>query len=203
MLPGIKLNIQRESGFSIICRASCYHKCSRYQRTLARVNPRKAAGPDNIPGHVLRDCTGELADVLNDIFNISLSQATVPRCFKTSTIVPIAKKPVLSCLNGYRSVALTTIVMKCFEQLIKPHITATLPALIDLLQFAYHPNHSTEDALTTTLHSAITHLDICHTPIDFSSVFNTIIPQRLLEKLHLLGLNTTHILGERSPNPPC
>lgn len=82
MLPGIKLNIQRESGFSsIICRASCYHKCSRYQRTLARVNPRKAAGPDNIPGHVLRDCTGELAHVLNDIFNISLSHANCDEVF--------------------------------------------------------------------------------------------------------------------------
>lgn len=166
MLPGIKPNIQREGGFSsIICRASCYHKCSRYQRTLARVNPRKAAGPDNIPGHVLRDCTGELAHVLNDILNISLSHATVPRCFKISTIVPIAEKPVLSCLNRYCFVALTPNVMKCFEQLIKPNITATLPASIDLLQFAYHPNHSTEDALTTTLHSDIPHLDQCHTPI--------------------------------------
>lgn len=31
------------------------------RRTLSRVNPRKAAGPDNIPG--LRDCANQLADV--------------------------------------------------------------------------------------------------------------------------------------------
>ncbi|KAM9313509.1 uncharacterized protein KZ484_025085 [Pholidichthys leucotaenia] len=81
------------------------------QRTLTRVNPRKAAGPDNIPGHVLRDCASELVDVLTDIYNISLSQAIVPRCFKTSIIVPVAKKPVVSCLNDYCPVALTPIVL--------------------------------------------------------------------------------------------
>ncbi len=26
------------------------------RKTLSRINPRKAAGPDNIPGHVLKDC---------------------------------------------------------------------------------------------------------------------------------------------------
>ncbi len=40
------------------------------------------AGPDNIPGRVLRDCAVELTDVFTDIFNISLSQAVVPTCFK-------------------------------------------------------------------------------------------------------------------------
>ena len=43
------------------------------RRTLTRVNPRKAGGPDKIPGRMLRTCAGELADVLTDIFNNSLS----------------------------------------------------------------------------------------------------------------------------------
>ncbi|KAK3566970.1 hypothetical protein QTP86_007813 [Hemibagrus guttatus] len=47
-------------------------------RTLCRVNPQKSAGPDNIPGKVLRDYVEQLADVFNDIFNISLSSAVVP-----------------------------------------------------------------------------------------------------------------------------
>lgn len=64
------------------------------RRTLTRVNSRKATGPDNIPGRMLKESANELADVLTDIFNISLSQAIVPRCFKTSTIIPVAKKSV-------------------------------------------------------------------------------------------------------------
>ena len=145
-----------------------------------------------------RTCAGELVDVLTDIFNISLSQAIVPRCF-TSTIILVAKKSVVYCLNDYRPIALTPIVTKCFERLVKPHITASLPALHDPYQFAYHPNRSTEDAVSTTLHSVITHLDLKDTYarilyIDFSSAFNTIIPQILMEKLPLLGLNTATCL---------
>ena len=154
---------------------------------LHRVTPQKAGGPDNIPGRVLRTCTGELPDALTDIFNISPSQAIVPRCFKTSTIIPVAKKLVVSCLNDYHPVALTPTVMKCFEWVVKPHITASLPASHDLHQFDHCPNRSTEDAISITLHSVITH-------IHSSSAFNTIIPQKLMEKLLQLGLNTVTCL---------
>ncbi len=36
------------------------------RKTLSRINPRKAAGPDNIPGRVLKDCAEQLTDVLTD-----------------------------------------------------------------------------------------------------------------------------------------
>ncbi|KAF7691456.1 hypothetical protein HF521_011753, partial [Silurus meridionalis] len=57
---------------------------SLVEKTLCRVNPRKSAGPDNIPGRVLRECAEQLADVLTDIFNISLSSNVVPTCLKTT-----------------------------------------------------------------------------------------------------------------------
>ncbi len=38
------------------------------RKTLSRINPRKAAGPDNITGRVLKDCAAQLMDVLTDIF---------------------------------------------------------------------------------------------------------------------------------------
>ncbi len=90
-------------------------------------NARKAPGPDNIPGHVLRDCAVELTDVFTDIFNISLSQAVVPTCFKATTIIPVPKKSSPSCFNDYRPVALTPILMKCFERLVMQHIKSAPP----------------------------------------------------------------------------
>ncbi len=59
---------------------------------------------------------------------------------------------------------------------------------------AYRPNRSTDDAISTTLHLALTHLEnkdsyVRMLFIDFSSAFNTIIPQQLINKLNLLGLN--------------
>ncbi|XP_048854489.1 uncharacterized protein LOC125722376 [Brienomyrus brachyistius] len=157
------------------------------RKTLLRVNPWKAAGPDNIPGCVLRGCAEQLADVLTNIFNISLS---------TTVIIPVPKKSSVSCLNDYRPVAVTPIIMKCFERLVMRHIKSLLPPSLVPLQFAYHPNHSTDDAITTALHLALTHLDKKDTNvrmlfIDFSSAFNTIAPQHLIGKLRLLGLNTS------------
>ncbi|KAI3376028.1 hypothetical protein L3Q82_016561 [Scortum barcoo] len=45
------------------------------RRTLQRINPCKAAGPDNLSGRVLKGCAHQLTEVLTDIFNTSLQQA--------------------------------------------------------------------------------------------------------------------------------
>ncbi|KAK3521556.1 hypothetical protein QTP70_013080 [Hemibagrus guttatus] len=50
------------------------------------------------------------------------------------------------------------IVMKCLERLIMRHIKTQLPPSLDPLQFAYRPNRSTDDAITTTLHLSRTHI---------------------------------------------
>ncbi|KAK3529821.1 hypothetical protein QTP86_006907 [Hemibagrus guttatus] len=145
---------------------------------------------------MLRECTEQLADIFTDIFNISLSSTVVPMCLKSRTIVPVPKKSTVSCLNDYRPVTLTPIMMKCFARLVMRHIKTQLPPSLDPLQFAYRPNRSTDYAFTTTLHLSLTHQDNKDTYvqmlfIDFSSAFNTIIPQHLIEKLSLLGLNTS------------
>lgn len=57
-------------------------------------------GPDNISGRVLRDYTNQLADVLTDILDMSLSQATVPSGFKAADLNPHLKKAVMF-LNMY------------------------------------------------------------------------------------------------------
>ncbi len=166
------------------------------RKTLSRINPRKAAGPDNISGRVLKDCAAQLMDVLTDIFNTSLSQAVVPTCLKSTTIIPVPKKSPVSWLNDYRPIALTPIMMKCFERLVMHKIKTSLPNTLDLLQFAYRPNRSMDDAISSTLHLALTHLEnkdsyVRMLFIDFSSAFNTIIPQQLINKLNLLGLNNS------------
>ncbi len=76
------------------------------------------------------------------------------------------------------------------------NIKTSLPNTLDPLQFAYHPKHSMDGANSSTLHLALTHLEnkdsyVRMLSIDFSSAFNTIIPQQLISKLNLLGLNNS------------
>ena len=89
------------------------------RKALRGINPQQAAGSDNIPGHAIRVCSSELTDVLADIYNVSLTQASVPTCFKSTTIVPFPKKSIVTCLNDYHPIALTPIIIKCLERIIK------------------------------------------------------------------------------------
>ncbi len=86
--------------------------------------------------------------------------------------------------------------MKCFERLVIHNIKTSLPNTLDPLQFAYHPNRSMDDVISSTLHLSLTHLEnkdsyVRMLFIDFSSAFNTIIPQQPINKLNLLGLNNS------------
>ena len=105
-------------------------------KTFKCVNHRKAAGPDGIPNRVLKACVDQLAGVFTDIFNQSLYQSSVTTCFKRATIVHVPKKAKVTELNDYRPLAITSVIMKCFERLVKDHITFTLPDTLDSLQFA-------------------------------------------------------------------
>ncbi len=165
------------------------------RRELKRVNVRKAAGPDGITGRVLRSCADQLSGLFTSIFNESLATSVVPTPFKKSVIIPVPKNSKPSCLNDYRPVALTSTVMKVFERLLKKHICSSIPVTLDPLQFAYRPNRSTDDAISQVRHSSLTHIDskngnYVRIFIDYSSVFNTIVPTKLAVKLSDLGLNT-------------
>jgi hypothetical protein len=84
--------------------------------------------------------------------------------------------------------------MKCFERMVMAHINSILPDTLDSLQFAYRPNRSANAAIA--LHTAKSHLEERNTYvimlfIDYSSVFDTIVPTKLITKQRTLGLNTS------------
>ena len=120
------------------------------------------------------------------------------------------KEVKVTCLNDYRPVALTSVAMKCFERLVMAHINSILPDTLDPLQFAYHPNRSTDDAISIALHTTLSHLDKMNTYvrmlfIDYSSAFNTKVPTKFITKLRSLGLNTSlcnWILDFLTDRPP-
>ena len=80
--------------------------------------------------------------------------------------------------------------------LVRTHICSTLPDILDSLQFAYCPNRSTDNAITLTVHTTLSHLDKGNTYVrmpfaDYSSAFNTIVPAKLVPKFWILGFNTS------------
>jgi hypothetical protein len=79
-----------------------------------------------------------------------------------------------------------------------------LPDTLDLLQFAYRPNRSTDDAISITLDTALSHLDKINTYarmlfIDYSSAFNTIVHSKLVIKSETLSLDPSCATGSWTP----
>ena len=73
----------------------------------------------------------------------------------------------------------------------KQNIKECLPSTFDPFQFAYKANRSTDDAISTALHTALSHLEHPGTSVrmlfvDYCSAFNTIIPDILVCKLAAL-----------------
>ena len=167
---------------------------SEVVKQFKMLNARKAAGPDSISPATLKNCANQLAPIYTGIFNTSLQLCTVPKCFKTSTIIPVPKKAKISSLNDFRPVALTSIAMKVLERFILGYLKSVTEEFMDPHQFAYRENRSVEDAVSLALYHVLKHLD---TPksyarllfIDFSSAFNTIIPCKLAEKLVSLNVD--------------
>ncbi|KAI4901975.1 hypothetical protein NFI96_005909 [Prochilodus magdalenae] len=111
----------------------------------------------------MKACASHLACTFTDIFNRSLAQSTVPVCFKATTIIPIPKKSIITCMNDYRPIALTPIGMKCFERLILSHIKRSLSSTLDPHQSTCHANRSTDDTVSLTIYTAFNHLDSTNT----------------------------------------
>ncbi|KAI3371822.1 hypothetical protein L3Q82_006675 [Scortum barcoo] len=88
-----------------------------------------------------------LPDALNNFYarfddpNTSPStRFMVPTCLKTATIIPIPKSSTVTGLNDYQPVALTPIVMKCFERLVMAHIKDCIDVTVNPHQYAYRDN---------------------------------------------------------------
>ena len=161
----------------------------KVRRVLDSVKTNKSMGPDGLSGKILNSCSQQLSLVFCKLFQWSLDTSKVPNIWKSATIIPIPKVPKPTVLNDFRPVALTPVIMKCFEKLVKEILIGETQEHQDPLQFAYRNKRCVDDALTYLLHTVIKHLEQAGSYVrilyvDFSSAFNTIVPQFLIEKLH-------------------
>ena len=153
---------------------------------------------DGICGRVLRCCADQLGSVFTHLFQISLDSGHIPALWKFSDIVPLPKKTNPKQPNDFRPVALTSVVMKTLEKIVKSLVLTATQEFLDPLQFAYRAGRGVDDAKLFILNSLYKHLEKpkAHARIlfaDFSSAFNTVQPHILVRKL-LYDFNVAHQL---------
>ena len=90
-------------------------------------------------------------------FTLSFSSRSIPKLWKRSCIVPVPKKPVISCRNDPRPVALTSIPMNIYERLVMKLLTDFVSTFMDPMQFAYRSHRSCSDTILVVLEKLYSH----------------------------------------------
>ncbi len=153
-----------------------------------------SAGPYGISPHIVKCCADELTPAWLLIFQKSLDSGIVPSLWKRTLIIPIPKIARPLEKNDFRPVALTSVIMKCFEKCVVSMLKAEVASNLDPLQSAYRQGRGTEDAINSFMHLILKDLEDPKAYarllfIDFSSAFNTIQPHLLINKMKQLSVN--------------
>ncbi len=130
----------------------------------------------------------QLSSVFTHLFQLCVDNCKIPTIWKSSTIIPIPKVNKPRELQDFRPVALTSLVVKNLEKILKDEVLTLVEGKLDPLQFAYQRNKGVDDAKLFILDKIYKHLEKpkSHARLlfaDFSSAFNKMQPYILIERL--------------------
>ena len=165
------------------------------KKKLEKLDPSKAAGPDDIPPSLLKNLADELCTPITLIFNKSIEEGLVPEDWRTAHITPIFKKGSRSKPGNYRPISLTSVIGKVLESIFRDHITDHLDQhnLIADTQHGFRKGKSCTtnlldhlEALTKQVDEGIP-VDVVY--LDLAKAFDTVPHRRLLAKIRAHGID--------------
>ena len=154
---------------------------------LLRTVKRTAAGCDNLPAWLFRECSVELSSIVAHILNYSFSVGKLPRQWLCAIVTPVPKITKPLQLSDFRPISVTPILSRISERIIakswiQPVIASSLQD-----QYAFKPSGSTTAALVHFTHRASEMLNDNHyvrcLMVDFSRAFDTVDHSVLMSKL--------------------
>jgi exonuclease III len=162
---------------------------------LKHLPTRKAAGPDQIPNLLLKECREELSPLLCKFFTACIQTGHHPRPFKHSITVVLKKpqKPDYTKPGAYRPIALLNTLAKALEALVAKRISKEAEArgLLPDSQMGARPGRSTTLALeliTEQVHTVwrtnpkMVASMLC---LDISGAFDNVSHTRLIHNLKM------------------
>ena len=163
-------------------------------KILKEINPNKSAGPDELPGRILKELHDVLTEPLTLLFRQSLRTGKLPTEWKLAHVTPIFKKGEKAKAENYRPVSLTAIICRVMERFIVKAVANHLLKhnLISENQHGFLQGRSTVTQLLETLASWTEELDKGNNLnvlyCDFKKAFDTVPHKRLIEKIKAYGI---------------
>ena len=163
------------------------------EKLLARLNPAKASGPDELSACFLKETAAQSSPMYAFLFQQSTDQGTVPEDWKTANVAPIFKKGDCGLASNYRPPL-------CFSCKVLEHIIVSQMRdhmdkhniLVDC-QHGFRSRHSCVSQLIITVHDLASSLNQKHQTdmaiLDFSKAFDRVPHTRLKAKLDNHGIH--------------
>ena len=164
------------------------------RKLLENLDVRKAIGPDDVSGWILKECRDQLVEPIWDIIDSSLKEGKVPKEWKRANIVPIYKGGDKTDPLNYRPVSLTSVLGKICETIIKERWVKYLEdnRIITDRQFGFRKGKS---CVTNLLSFYTRVIDVVQERngwvdavyLDLKKAFDKVPHRRLIWKLENIG----------------
>ena len=139
-------------------------------------------------------CVNEIVPFICRLFNLCIDQGIFPSVFKSAKITPVYKKGARSCISNYRPISVLTNLSKVFETVIYNRLNNYFNEreILSKNQYGYRKGMSTELAILDLVSKLMPAINdqkyaVC-VFLDYSSAFDTLCRNRLLNKLHRYGV---------------
>ena len=163
-------------------------------KRLQNLRVDKAPGPDDVHPYILKYLSETLAKPLTILFNLSLTETSLPQIWKKGIITALFKKGERNLASNYRPISLTSIICRVLERIIVEHIIKHLTEnnIYDKKQHGFTAKKSTVSNLLEALNiwsEALSHhlpVDIIY--LDLEKAFDKVPHGRLIQQLKRYGI---------------
>ena len=170
---------------------------SLIESKLRQLKTSTSSGPDGIPSRVLYELATTLSAPVCSLFRKSLISGTLPHAWKQGSVVPIFKSGSRQEPSNFRPVSLTSILCKVLERVVRDrlveHLTET--GQLNDAQHGFLPKRSCATQLLSSLEDWTQLMENKDTVdvayLDFQKAFDSVPHQRLVQKLHDMGVRGT------------
>ena len=158
-------------------------------KIISSLNSNKSCEPNSIQTKVLHLLQDRILNHLATHCNLSFSKGVLPAILKTAKVIPIHKKNSKLEVSNYRLISLLSNIDNIFEKLMHSRLIEFLEGkqILYYRQFGFRKDFSTNHGILTLLESIRKVLDDIQYAfgifIDLEKVFNTVSPDKLLERL--------------------
>ena len=153
-----------------------------------------AAGCDNFPAYLGKQCINAYLTPLTYILNQSMTEGVFPDLLKTARVIPLYKSGEKKKINNYRPISILSFFSKIFEKTMYNYISNFMDKhnLICKHQFGFRSKHSTQHAVISLVNNITNSLDSSNIVIgvflDLKKAFDTVDHTILLKKLYSYGI---------------